>query len=61
MDKIKLLIVDDHEIVRQGLRGFLELQEDFDIVGEGSNGVDAVDMAGSLKPVTLAGYAGRGS
>jgi len=50
MDKIRLLIADDHELVRQGLRGFLELQDDFDIVGEGDTGIDAVEMAESLKP-----------
>jgi len=50
MDKIKLLIVDDHTVVRQGLRGFLELMDDFEIVGEGSNGVEAVTLAAELKP-----------
>ena len=50
MRKIKLLIVDDHAVVRQGLRGFLELQDDFEIVGEGSNGVEAVSLAAELKP-----------
>jgi two-component system, NarL family, response regulator LiaR len=50
MDKIRLLIVDDHELVRQGLRGFLELQDDFAIVGEGTTGLDAVEMAADLKP-----------
>ena len=50
MDKIKLLIVDDHEIVRQGLRGFLELLDDFEVVGEGSNGVEAVALAAELQP-----------
>ncbi len=50
MNKIKLLIVDDHTVVRQGLRGFLELLDDFEIVGEGSNGVEAVSLAAELKP-----------
>ncbi len=50
MNKIKLLIVDDHAVVRQGLRGFLELLEDFEIVGEGSNGTEAVSLAVDLKP-----------
>lgn len=50
MDKIKLLLVDDHRVVRQGLRGFLELMADFEIVGEGSNGVEAVSMAAKLEP-----------
>ena len=50
MNKIRLLIVDDHELVRQGLRGFLELQEDFEIVGEGGTGIDAVEMSEKLNP-----------
>jgi NarL family two-component system response regulator LiaR len=50
MNKIRLLIVDDHAVVRQGLRGFLELLDDFEIVGEGSNGAEAVSLAAALKP-----------
>lgn len=50
MEKIRVLLVDDHEIVRQGLRTFLELQDDFEIVGEGSNGVEAVALAAELQP-----------
>lgn len=50
MNRIKLLIVDDHMVVRQGLRGFLELLDDFEIVGEGSSGADAVALAAELKP-----------
>ena len=45
MDKIGVLIVDDHAVVRQGLRTFLDLQEDIDVVAEASNGVDAVEQA----------------
>ena len=33
MEKIKLLIIDDHAIVRQGLRTFLELTDDFKVIG----------------------------
>ena len=50
MDKIKLLIVDDHAVVRQGLRGFLELTEDFEVVGEGTNGLEAISLAQELQP-----------
>jgi NarL family two-component system response regulator LiaR len=50
MDKIKLLIVDDHAVVRQGLRGFLELTEEFEVVGEGTNGLEAVSLAQGLQP-----------
>ncbi len=41
--KIKVLIVDDHAIVRQGLHTFLELQPDIEIVGEAENGLEAVE------------------
>ena len=42
MDKIGVLIVDDHAVVRQGLRTLLELQEDIEVVGEAANGLEAL-------------------
>lgn len=42
MEKISVLIVDDHPVVRQGLRTFLETQGDLEIVGEASDGEDAI-------------------
>ena len=48
--KIKVLVVDDHAIVRQGLRTFLELQPDMEVVGEGTNGIEAVDLARRTQP-----------
>jgi NarL family two-component system response regulator LiaR len=48
--KIRVLIVDDHAVVRQGLRTFLELQPDIEVVGEGSDGAQAVDLAKKLQP-----------
>jgi len=48
--KISVLIVDDHAIVRQGLRTFLELMDDLLVVGEAGNGKTAVEMASQLKP-----------
>ena len=48
--KISVLIVDDHAIVRQGLRTFLELQDDITVAGEAANGRAAVEMATQLKP-----------
>ena len=48
--KIKVLIVDDHQVVRQGLRTFLELHEDILVVGEAGDGVSAVEMVRQLKP-----------
>ncbi|MCC6617805.1 MAG: response regulator [Chloroflexi bacterium] len=47
---IRVLLVDDHAMVRRGLRGFLELIKDFDIVGEAENGREAVAAADRLAP-----------
>jgi len=47
---IRILIVDDHQMVRQGLRTFLELQDDFQVVGEASDGQAAVDLVSQLAP-----------
>jgi len=49
-EKIKVLIVDDHQVVRQGLRTFLELQDDVLVVGEAGDGESAVDMVQQLNP-----------
>jgi NarL family two-component system response regulator LiaR len=49
-EKIRVLIVDDHQVVRQGLRTFLELQEDLVVVGEAGDGLAAVEMARRFEP-----------
>ena len=49
-EKIKVLIVDDHRVVRQGLCTFLELQEDVVVVGEAEDGQAAVEMVQQLHP-----------
>ena len=49
-EKIKVLIVDDHQVVRQGLRTFLELHDDVVVVGEAGDGATAVEMARQLEP-----------
>jgi DNA-binding NarL/FixJ family response regulator len=49
-EKIRILIVDDHQIVRQGLRTFLELHEDMSVVGEASDGQVAVEMVRQAPP-----------
>lgn len=50
MNKTQLMIVDDHPVVRDGLRGMLENQPDFEVIGEASDGEAAVRMAESLNP-----------
>jgi len=47
---IRILITDDHQVVRQGLRMFLKLDPEMDIVGEAENGAQAVELAGTLAP-----------
>ena len=49
-EKIRVLIVDDHQVVRQGLRTFLELQEDVLVVGEAGDGFAAVEMVRQQQP-----------
>lgn len=48
--KIKVLIVDDHGMVRQGLRTYLELLDDIELIGEAENGVEAVALAREHRP-----------
>jgi DNA-binding NarL/FixJ family response regulator len=50
MNRVRIVIADDHEVVRKGLRSLLEEQEGLEIVGEASNGREAVDKATVLKP-----------
>ncbi|WP_433475319.1 response regulator [Spirillospora sp. CA-142024] len=47
---IKVLIADDHPVVRQGLRTFLGIQDDIEVVGEAEDGTSAVTLAESLEP-----------
>ncbi len=49
-EPIKILISDDHPIVRAGLRGVLSNQPDFEVVGEADNGAEAVALTERLKP-----------
>jgi two-component system, NarL family, response regulator LiaR len=47
---IRILIADDHAVVRQGLRMFLTLDDEFEIIGEATNGAEAVNLARELQP-----------
>jgi two-component system, NarL family, response regulator YdfI len=47
---IRILVADDHLIIRQGLRLILETQDGFDLVGEASDGAEAVRLCAELKP-----------
>ncbi len=48
--KIRVLLVDDHAVVRQGLRMFIEMQNDMEVVGEGANGLEAMELVAKLHP-----------
>ena len=48
--KISVILVDDHEMVRLGLKSFLDLQPDVEVIGEASNGKEGIDLALDLKP-----------
>jgi len=50
MNKIKVLLVDDHAIMRDGIRAILSLHDDIDIVGEASEGQEAIEKTRELSP-----------
>ncbi|MEW5899617.1 MAG: response regulator transcription factor, partial [Bacillota bacterium] len=50
MNKIKVLIVDDHPVVRQGIRRILEMENDVEVVGEAGNGRQALADVAALQP-----------
>lgn len=53
MKKIRILIADDHSIVREGLKQLLELEEDFEVVGQASNGMETIERVKELNPDVL--------
>ncbi|MEU8869950.1 response regulator transcription factor [Streptomyces javensis] len=48
--RIRVLLVDDHQVVRRGLRTFLQVQDDIEVVGEASDGEEGVARAEELRP-----------
>jgi DNA-binding NarL/FixJ family response regulator len=52
-EKISVLLVDDHSLVRRGFRRMLEDEEDINVVGEASDGEEAVKLAQQLKPQVI--------
>ncbi len=50
MKRIRILLADDHAVVRQGFKMILDAQADMEIVGEAANGRQAVDLAEQLRP-----------
>ena len=50
MEKIKVLLVDDNEVVREGLKSILEPQADIEVIGQAVDGLDAVTKAEKLQP-----------
>ena len=50
---VRIVIADDHHLVREGLRKLLDLQPDFTVIGEAADGVEALQLANDLKPDVL--------
>ena len=53
MDTIRILLVDDHQVVREGLRRMLELEQDFEVVGDAGTAKDALDQVETLSPEVI--------
>src|ERR1700754_831934 len=50
MPDLRILIADDHELIRRGVRDLISMRSGWTVVGEACNGVDAVEQAQKLKP-----------
>lgn len=53
MNNITVILVDDHEMVRLGLKSFLNMQKDIEVIAEGSNGKEGIELALQLRPDVL--------
>src|SRR5262245_4573307 len=49
-ERIRVVLVDDHGVVRRGLRGYLELLDDIEVVGEAENGLLGVELVDQVEP-----------
>ena len=49
-ETLKVMLVDDHEVVRQGLRALLEAEDDIEVIAEADSGTKAIDVASTYKP-----------
>jgi NarL family two-component system response regulator LiaR len=52
-DPIRVLIADDHAVLREGLRSFLELQDGIEVIGDAADGAEAVELAEQLQPAVV--------
>ena len=50
MSKIGVLIADDHALVREGIAAFLKVSNEIEVIGEASDGIEAIEKAKKLKP-----------
>ena len=50
MDKLRVLLVDDHEVVRLGIRALLNQSEGFEVVGEASNARESIELTAEIMP-----------
>ncbi len=50
MNSVRIVLVDDHDVVRTGLKAYLDTQPDIVVIGEGGNGFDAIKMAQEMRP-----------
>ena len=50
VSRTRILLADDHTLVRQGIRTLIATEPDMDVVGEAGNGGDAVDLAAEMRP-----------
>jgi DNA-binding NarL/FixJ family response regulator len=50
VERIRVLVVDDHKVVRKGLRTFISVNDDLELVGEAGNGEEAIEQVAALHP-----------